>query len=184
MRVRPAQASDIDAVRAFTTGTFEWGDYVPDRFEGWLGREDSTVLVATDEDDSPIGLARVLMVSDREAWIHAARVHPDHRRRGIGSTLNEALCDWAGSHGAMVARLMTEDWNEAAQGQVEQSGYRRVSTWSWPMRDLGRGAEDAAARGDAHRPGHQRRAEGPGGGATGLRLAGGDRSGMDRVVEL
>jgi GNAT superfamily N-acetyltransferase len=160
MRVRPARLDDLESVRAFTTGTFEWGDYVPDRFESWLDRDDSTVMVATDEDDGPVGLARVVMMSEREAWIHAARVHPEQRRRGIGSAINEALCAWAASHGAIVARLMTEDWNEAAQGQVEQSGYRRVSTWSWPMRDLGTGSIDPVTNGGRRVPGEEQLASG------------------------
>lgn len=160
MRVRPARLADLPAVTAFTTGTFDWGDYVPERFESWLGHDDSTVLVATDDGDVPIGLARVVMMSDREAWIHAARVHPDERRRGIGSTINEALCEWARSHGAIVARLMTETWNEAAQGQVERSGYRKVSTWSWPMRDLGTGTIDPVTNGGRRVPGEEQLASG------------------------
>ncbi len=160
MRVRPARLDDREPVAAFTTGTFEWGDYVPDRFEGWLGAEDSTVLVATDGSDVPIGLARVVLMSDREAWIHAARVHPEHRRQGVGSAINEELCAWASSHGALVARLMTEDWNEAAQGQVAGSGYRRVSTWSWPMRDLSVGRIDPVTNGGRRVPGEEQLASG------------------------
>lgn len=160
VQVRQASPDDLESVRAFTTGTFDWGDYVPERFEAWMGRDDSAVMVATDDHDIPIGLARVIMMSQREAWIHAARVHPDHRRRGIGSAINESLCEWATSHGAMVARLMTEDWNEAAQGQVEQSGYRRVSTWSWPMRDLGTGTIDPVTNGGRRVPGEEQLASG------------------------
>ncbi len=160
MRVRPARLDDLESVTSFTIGTFEWGDYVPVRFGGWLGRDDSAVLVAVDEADSPVGLARVVLMSEREAWIHAARVHPEHRRRGIGSAINEALCDWASSHGAIVVRLMTEDWNEAAQGQVEHSGYRRTSNWSWPMRDLGTGAIDPVTNGGRRVPGEEQLASG------------------------
>jgi GNAT superfamily N-acetyltransferase len=160
MRVRPARLDDLETVRAFSTGTFEWGDYVPDRFQSWMDRDDSTVMVATGEDDIPIGLARVVMMSERESWIHAARVDPDHRRRGVGSAINESLCDWAAARGAIVARLMTEDWNEAAQGQVERSGYRRVSTWSWPMRDLGTGTIDPVTNGGRRVPGEEQLASG------------------------
>lgn len=160
MQVRPARSTDLDAVRAFTTGTFAWGDYVPDRFEGWLDHDDSTVMVAVDETDTPIGLARVLMMSAREAWIHAARVHPDHRRQGVGTAINHALCEWAAQRGAVVARLLIENWNEAAQQQVERSGYRRVGSWSWPMRDLGTGRIDPVTNGGRRVPGEEQLASG------------------------
>jgi GNAT superfamily N-acetyltransferase len=160
MRVRPARASDLEAIVAFTERTFEWGDYVPDCFEEWLGEDDSAVMVAVDDTDTPIGLARVVMMSDREAWVHAARVHPDHRRKGVGSAVNDALCGWASDRGAIVARLLTEDWNEAAQGQVAASGYRRVSTWSWPSRDLGSGTIDPVTNGGRRVPGEEQLASG------------------------
>lgn len=160
MRVRPARPDDLEPVTSFTTGTFDWGDYVPDRFPSWVDQTDSAVMVAVDDLDVPVGLARVVLMSAREAWIHAARVHPDHRRQGVGSAINEALCDWASSHGAIVARLMTEDWNEAAQGQVERSGYRRTSTWSWPMRDLGTGTIDPVTNGGRRVPGEEQLASG------------------------
>jgi hypothetical protein len=60
----------------------------------------------------------------------------------------------------MVARLMTEDWNAPAQAQVEQSGYRRVSTWSWPMRDLGTGTIDPVTNGGRRVPGEEQLASG------------------------
>ena len=160
MRVRPARASDREAVVEFTTETFEWGDYVPHRFDAWLVEADSIVMVAVDDDDRPIGLARVVMMSEREAWIHAARVHPDHRRKGVASMVNDALCNWASARGAMVARLLTEDWNTPAQEQVASSGYRRVATWSWPSRDLGSGAIDPVTNGGRRVPGEEQLASG------------------------
>ena len=68
MNIRPARLDDEAAIVAFTTGTFEWGDYVPDSFAEWMASEDhSIVLVATTDDDEPIGLVRVVMVSPEEA---------------------------------------------------------------------------------------------------------------------
>lgn len=160
MRVRPARASDLEVVRAFTTETFEWGDYVPHRFLDWLEQDDSVVMVAVDDADRAIGLARVAMMSDREAWVHGARVHPDHRRKGVGSAVNDALCAWAAERGAIVARLLTEDWNVVAQGQVAASGYRRVGTWSWPSRDLGSGTIDPVTNGGRRVPGEEQLASG------------------------
>lgn len=129
MEVRPAIASDHSAILEFTRDTFDWGDYVSDSFLSWLEDEHGQVLVAADADDRPVGVARVVMLSDREAWMHAARVSPLARRTGVATMLNVAGCDWARQNGADVARLLVEDWNTAAQQQVAKMGYRRGSVW-------------------------------------------------------
>lgn len=126
--LRSGRASDLEAVAAFTTGTFSWGDYVAESFLDWLGDEDTAVVVATDEDDVPIALARVRMLGPREGWISAARVHPDHRRKRIGSALNDWCVRWVADQGGAVARLQIETWNEAAHNQVLQLGYRPVAS--------------------------------------------------------
>jgi GNAT superfamily N-acetyltransferase len=136
-RLRPAQPSDLDAIAVFTSATFEWGDYVADRFLDWLDDEGALTVVAVDPDDVPIGVSRVVMLSQREAWLHGARVHPDHRREGIGVAMNDYACAWATERGAVVARLLVEDWNEPARRQVERLGYRSVTEWASATLELG-----------------------------------------------
>lgn len=127
--IRQARADDVTAVTPWTTDTFSWGDYVPERLPRWLIDPDSEVLVSTDEDDKPVALAHVVMLSPTEGWIEAARVHPDHRRKGLGSDLNHAGVDWARKRGGRVMRLATEADNHAARSQVEGLGYRSVASW-------------------------------------------------------
>lgn len=153
--VRPARPHDLEVVAAFTSDTFTWGDYVADAFPSWLETERSQVLVAVDGADRPIGMGRVVLLSDREAWLHAARIHPDHRRQGIGSLLNDALCDWARNEGAQIARLMIENWNEAAQNQVDGLGYRRVAEWISGAKAIG-GDVDPSTNGGRRVPGDER----------------------------
>lgn len=126
--IRGAQPGDLDAVAAFTSGTFEWGDYVTDSFLEWLDNDQSSVLVA-ERDGDVVAMCRVVLLAPREIWLHAARVHSEHRRQGIGRVLNEASLQWGRARGAVVARLMVEESNEAAQLQVEAAGYRRVAEW-------------------------------------------------------
>lgn len=127
-RIRPAEKRDADLVAAFTTDTFAWGDYVADSFLVWLDEPATEVAVATDSEDRPIALARVRMLGPREGWLSAARVHPDHRRQGFGSALNDWCVDWVASQGGSVVRLQIETWNEAAHNQVLSLGYRTVAT--------------------------------------------------------
>ncbi len=158
MDIRPARPDDEAAVASFTTGTFEWGDYVPESFAGWIAesRDRSTVLVATDEKDSPVGMVRIVMVSPDEAWFHAARVHPEIRRRGVGMELTAEANRWAAAHGARVSRLLTETWNTAAQAQVRKAGFREVSTWFYAVRQIGSLQPDTAGNGGRRVPGEER----------------------------
>ena len=135
--IRPAHADDLAAVAAFTLGTFSWGDYVADSFLEWLGDPDAEVVVAVDPTDRPVGLLRAVMMSSQECWLHAARVDPAMRRQGVGMRLNEAGVAWGRERGALVVRLMVEQWNETARRQVEKLGYRHVSSWVRGSRDIG-----------------------------------------------
>lgn len=127
-RLRPGRVTDLEAIAAFTSSTFSWGDYVSESYRHWLQEEDTAVVVAADDTDLPVALARVRMLGPREGWISAARVHPDHRRRGLGSALNDWCVDWVAGRGGVVARLQIETWNEAAHAQVVGLGYRPVAT--------------------------------------------------------
>jgi RimJ/RimL family protein N-acetyltransferase len=125
--IRPAQASDREAIAAFTKDTFEWGDYVADEFERWLDQPASHMVVAVDEGDTAIALSRGRLVSATEAWFHAARVHPQWRGRGIAGEMADVVRDWAAGEGAVVGRLLIEDWNEASIRHVDKIGFRKVA---------------------------------------------------------
>jgi ribosomal protein S18 acetylase RimI-like enzyme len=134
VNVRTARAGDLLAIRDFTADTFEWGDYVPDEFPTWLTEPEVMVMVATTADDKAIAMARVALLSSREAWLSAARVHPEFRRQGIGSMINDHGVDWARDQGAAVMRLAIEVSNTAARKQVEKIGYRAVAQFALARR--------------------------------------------------
>ncbi len=136
--IRPAREDDTKAIAAFTTDTFEWGDYVADALPFWLGSDDGAVMVAADENDNAVALGRAEMMSPTEMWLQGARVSEEWRRRGIASAIGQALVDWAVGRGARIARLLTEGWNEPAQRQVEATGFRRVSDWVVGARPIDR----------------------------------------------
>jgi GNAT superfamily N-acetyltransferase len=136
VRIRPAAAADAVAIEEFTQRTFSWGDYVSEEFLDWLDDDRGRVLIGTDDDDTAVAVGRVVLLSEREAWFHGARVHPDHRRQGYGRAINEAGCAWAAAQGAHVARLMVEDWNAPARAQVVSLGYHPVGAWLWCEADL------------------------------------------------
>lgn len=127
--IRLARPADVASIAPWTSDTFSWGDYVPDRISEWLEERDSAVLVSVDEADDPVALVHATMLSESEGWVEGARVHPDHRRMGLGSDLNRAAVEWARGQGGRVMRLATEADNDAARKQVDGLGYREVSSW-------------------------------------------------------
>lgn len=128
--IRHARNSDKERLAPWTTHTFAWGDYVVDSFDDWLAHPQSRVLVATDDTDEPVAVARGVLLSADELWLQGVRVHPDWRRKGIASELGSALQLWGAENGAKVALLMTENWNEAARDQVTTIGFRMTSEWA------------------------------------------------------
>ena len=126
LTIRPARASDREAVAAFTADTFEWGDYVADAFEDWIEQPDAHLIVAVDDRDAAVAMSRCRLLSPAEAWFHAARVHPEWRGRSIAGEMAGVLRRWAAAEGAMVGRLLIEDWNEASIRHVEKIGFRRI----------------------------------------------------------
>jgi GNAT superfamily N-acetyltransferase len=127
--IRPARAEDVPLIESWTQDTFSWGDYVAEALPQWLEDPESQVVVCVYDDDNPVALSRSQMMSPTEAWLSAARVHPNHRRSGMGTAMNDFGVDWARGQGALVARLATEEDNDAARSQVLKLGYRLTGRW-------------------------------------------------------
>ncbi|OFW65485.1 MAG: hypothetical protein A2Z12_09390 [Actinobacteria bacterium RBG_16_68_21] len=137
--VRVGRPDDLAVIAEWTLETFSWGDYVARVFGRWLDDPAGTVMVA-ELDGAPVGMGRVTMVGAAEAWAQGMRVHPDHRREGIGTAVSESMWAWAVDHGAKIVRLAIEEWNSPAQGQVAAMGFRRVSDWRRGERAIGENA--------------------------------------------
>jgi len=151
---RSGRPDDLEAIKTFTIGTFEWGDYVSEEFLSWLDRADSLAIVASANGDRPVGLVRVRMLSPKEAWLSGVRVHPDHRRVGIASELNAHGVEWARERGADVVRLATEESNTPARRQVEKLGYRSVAVFTLAVRNFEQHGDEA--NGGRRPPGPER----------------------------
>lgn len=139
MLIRPARHDDVPAIAAWTQQTFEWGDYVGERLPMWIDSPASQVLVA---EEAGVILATVTgtMVGADEAWAQGIRVHPDHRRRGLGTAVSEALWEWAREQGAAVVRLAIDESNAASQAQVLSMGFRHLTDFHRGDRTIGEGS--------------------------------------------
>lgn len=59
----------------------------------------------------------------RKGWINRVSVHPDHRRRGLGSELVRACESWLETCGIGIFACLIEGWNETSRQLVRANGY-------------------------------------------------------------
>jgi GNAT superfamily N-acetyltransferase len=135
LTLRPARVDDHDDVVAFTRNTWperELDDYLPRTFREWAESDDDAkrTLVA-DDDGQAVGVIQGVHLTEREAWVQALRVHPDHRDRGLARRLTDAILTWARDRGAVVCRNLVFSWNVASLGLARSLGFRPTTEFRW-----------------------------------------------------
>ena len=115
-----------------------WGDRRA-WFEFTLGNAACHSIVA-DADGEVIGTG-VATVNGPWAWIGTIWVAPDHRRRGLGAALTDAVADIATAEGATTLLLVATD---RGRPLYERSGFE-VQTWyrTFEAPGLGAAADEA-----------------------------------------
>jgi GNAT superfamily N-acetyltransferase len=129
LEVRRAREEDREAVLAFCSQTWEWGDYIVYVWDEWLHAENGALFVAT-LDGRPVGVANLRMLNASEAWLEGMRVDPAHRQHGVANALFEAQVAEALRRHTVTARLITESTNTAAIGLIERKHLRRVNAFA------------------------------------------------------
>lgn len=127
--IRPARAGDKEAVLAFTQNTWQWGDYIAYVWERWLSEPGGEMLVA-DVDGVVAGLTMTSLLPSGEGWLQGLRVHPGYRRQGLARLLTQRQIAYLHEHSAHVVRLAVHSHNVASQTHVENTGFRRVTSFS------------------------------------------------------
>ena len=129
IEVRPARPEDRDAVLAFCTQTWEWGDYIEYVWDEWLHDPNGVLFVAT-IDGQPVGVAHMRMLTPTEAWLEGMRIDPVYRGRGLAGAINNEMLAEAMRRGAKVARLITESTNSSAIRLLERGLMRQVGAYA------------------------------------------------------
>jgi GNAT superfamily N-acetyltransferase len=127
--VRPARPEDREAVLAFCSNTWEWGDYIAHVWDEWLRDPAGLLLVAT-VDEQPAGVAHLDMLTAQDAWLEGLRVDPHYRHQGLARALYEALQLEAMRRGATRARLAVESTNERSIQISERGHWYRVGEFT------------------------------------------------------
>jgi GNAT superfamily N-acetyltransferase len=70
-------------------------------------RREGHLWVALSDDDVPVGFAHVEVIERDAVHLEEIDVHPDHGRRGLGTTLVLRVCECAASRGYASVTLTT-----------------------------------------------------------------------------
>jgi ribosomal protein S18 acetylase RimI-like enzyme len=128
--VRAATHADIDAVLAFWRVGAEGASISddPDGVGALIARDPEALLLA-EADGQIVGT----VIAGWDGWrahLYRLAVHPDQRRRGIGTALLEAAERRLSALGARRLDAMVLDRNELAHHAWQAAGYKRDPDWT------------------------------------------------------
>ena len=129
VKVRLAQAEDREIVLAFCENTWKnQTDYIPLVWDKWFGAPQGRIFVAV-INDIPVGIARVALVSDSEAWWEGLRVAPAYRGRGIASILESEREQFVQEAHLKVSRTCVSSDNTIRNKMMAKRGRRKLATY-------------------------------------------------------
>jgi len=126
--LRKLVIEDHDQVKSLCETIWEGNDYVPEIFPTWISDSLSTPLGIFQEEEL-VAVANLEKVKDTTiAWIEGLRVKEEHRQKGLGSKINEAIVKAAKEQGVRTLWYATSSRNEASQLVAEKSGFSKANT--------------------------------------------------------
>jgi GNAT superfamily N-acetyltransferase len=149
VRIRAARPEDRPAMERICAQTWDWGDYVPEVWDGWLagvarspaiGSSGVGVLIVGEWEGQVVALSRIDFQTRDQVWLEAMRVDPDYRRRGIAGQFLDYSINFALERGARVVRLGTGGNNTPVHLIAVRAGMERVGIYvQWNAEPLPEG---------------------------------------------
>lgn len=129
LRIRPATPADLDAVLAFWKTAAEGTSISDDRagVERLVERDPGALLLA--EADGELAGTVIAGFDGWRCHLYRLAVHPDRRRRGIGSALLSAAEERFAGLGGRRADAMVLTRNETAHHTWAAAGYAPEEKW-------------------------------------------------------
>jgi len=124
LRLRPAQATDLQALLALERAAFP-DPWEPEQLAEELGRQGHFLDLALDPSERLLGYSLTVALGDEMELLRIA-VTPSLRRSGLGRTLLRAALARCPSLGVERVFLEVRADNEAAIGLYESLGFTRA----------------------------------------------------------
>jgi len=130
--VRPARASDRDAIIEMSKHIWGGLDYLPRVWDKWLADPNGGLLTVL-LDGEPVGVSKVTLLSPGEVWLEGLRLHPKLHGRGLTKQINRVSFREALKHDPRSIRYATGVGNAASRHLGETRGFWLAARthWTW-----------------------------------------------------
>jgi GNAT superfamily N-acetyltransferase len=134
LTIRPARPDDRPAMERVCAHTWEWGDYIPEVWDGWLADEQGLPIVGELE-SRVVALSRIVFQASGQVWLEGMRVDPEYRRLGVAGQFLDRSIALARERGARVVRLGTSHRNTPVHKMTARAGMARVGSYQLLIAD-------------------------------------------------
>ncbi|NEQ35807.1 MAG: GNAT family N-acetyltransferase [Okeania sp. SIO3I5] len=134
VQVRLARTEDREAVLAFCQNTWEnKSDYIHLVWDQWFSEPKGRIFVAV-VNEVPVGIGRVFMVSDSEAWWEGLRVDRAYRGQGIARILNSQIEEFLRENNIKTSRCIVRSEDQVMLGMMARRN-RKIISYYIPHRN-------------------------------------------------
>ena len=121
--LRELVIEDHDQVQELCETIWDGNDYVPQQFPNWISCSSDTTI-GIFKGDELVALGNLERIENASiAWVTGLRVKEDHRRKGYGARITNALAEIAKEQGVRILWYATSSRNEASQLVAERTGF-------------------------------------------------------------
>lgn len=144
--IRLAQPSDKEQILAFCQHTWDdEADYIADVWDVWFADSTGHILVA-DHHGQPVGMTRLVQLSDTEGWWEGLRVDRAFRRQGIAHQLTQSTLSLAQSLGLTTLRTCVSVTNAPMHPFMQHQGFSPMGDYAICSAAASEGAPTALRR--------------------------------------
>ena len=129
LQIRVAKAEDKKAILAFCENTWEdSSDYIHIVWDQWFSQSHGVIFVAL-FNSIPVGMARIVLLSDHETWWEGFRVDPAYRGRGIGSLLEAKRAEFVLEKNIKISRSLVSSKNTIRNQMMLKRRRKKVACY-------------------------------------------------------